>query len=484
MSARRTTILIAAMGGEGGGVLSQWICDVLEGAGFRLQYTAIPGVAQRTGATTYYIECLAEAAVTGADPVFSLLPMPGKVDIAIATELAEVGRMIEKGYVTPGRTLLIGSTHRVFAMSEKMAMADGRMAAGPVLAAASARSRDRCLGDFSRLAAQSGAIINAPVLGAFARLNPFGIAREAFEDVLKAGGRSAAVNLAGFARGWSLAAGDSADDASPPIPPPPAASGDEAGSLAGFPPDTHATLVLCVKRLTGYQSSEYADIFLQRLQPFAGAPVPLIEEIARQLTLWMAYNDVARVAQLKLDPERIERIAAEAGLKAGDRAEIIDYFKPGAEEFAAMLPQGLARLVRRWGGRRALALHLNTSSITGQLILRAIAGLRRHRPGSDRYLHEQANITRWLAHLAAALRTDPDAAFEIADCARLLKGYGETWSRGALSFDRIARALPTVLASPQPARVIAALRTAALADPEGKALDGAFKTFELTEARP
>src|SRR5262249_42277758 len=53
---RPITILIAALGGEGGGVLTDWIVAAAAQLGFPVQSTSIPGVAQRTGATTYYIE--------------------------------------------------------------------------------------------------------------------------------------------------------------------------------------------------------------------------------------------------------------------------------------------------------------------------------------------------------------------------------------------------------------------------------------------
>ena len=53
---RTKSILIAALGGEGGGVLSGWTLTAIRNAGYLAQSTSIPGVAQRTGATTYYIE--------------------------------------------------------------------------------------------------------------------------------------------------------------------------------------------------------------------------------------------------------------------------------------------------------------------------------------------------------------------------------------------------------------------------------------------
>ena len=50
------TIAILAMGGEGGGVLAEWIVDLAEHGGYVAQMTSVPGVAQRTGATNYYVE--------------------------------------------------------------------------------------------------------------------------------------------------------------------------------------------------------------------------------------------------------------------------------------------------------------------------------------------------------------------------------------------------------------------------------------------
>ena len=48
-------IAILAMGGDGGGVLADWIVDLAENAGHWAQTTSVPGVAQRTGATIYYV---------------------------------------------------------------------------------------------------------------------------------------------------------------------------------------------------------------------------------------------------------------------------------------------------------------------------------------------------------------------------------------------------------------------------------------------
>src|SRR6266446_5564753 len=125
---RPITIAVVALGGEGGGVLADWIVDLAQHGGYLAQATSVPGVAQRTGATIYYVELFPKAAAqaAGRAPVLALMPVPGDVDIVLASELMEAARAVERGFITPERTLLIASTHRVFAMTEKIALADGR----------------------------------------------------------------------------------------------------------------------------------------------------------------------------------------------------------------------------------------------------------------------------------------------------------------------------------------------------------------------
>ena len=106
-------IAILAVGGQGGGVLTNWTADLAAKGGYDVQTTSVAGVAQRTGATVYYIEM---APKSDRRPVFAQSPAPGDVDIMIAAELAEAGRAVLRGFVTPDRTTLIASTHRILAV--------------------------------------------------------------------------------------------------------------------------------------------------------------------------------------------------------------------------------------------------------------------------------------------------------------------------------------------------------------------------------
>ena len=106
MTPRPVTLLIAALGGEGGGVLTNWVVAAAARHGFPAQSTSIPGVAQRTGSTTYYIEILpiTAAELDGRRPLFALHPGIGDVDLLLASELLEAGRAASAGFVSPERT--------------------------------------------------------------------------------------------------------------------------------------------------------------------------------------------------------------------------------------------------------------------------------------------------------------------------------------------------------------------------------------------
>ncbi len=197
-------IAILAMGGEGGGVLADWIVDLGEANGYLAQTTSVPGVAQRTGATIYYVELFPRPAAQarGAAPVLALMPLPGDVDVVLASELMEAGRAIDRGLVTPDRTTLIASTHRVYSIAEKIALGDGRVDDDSLLAHGASAARRFIRFDMARVAEASGSVISAVLFGALsaARVLPFG--REQFEATIERGGVGVASSLRAFAAGF------------------------------------------------------------------------------------------------------------------------------------------------------------------------------------------------------------------------------------------------------------------------------------------
>ena len=484
-------LLIAALGGEGGGVLTDWIVSAADEAGFPVQSTSIPGVAQRTGATTYYIEIFPVPAneLGGRRPVLALTPGVGDIDIAVASELLEAGRVVAGGFVTPARTHLIGSTSRFYAMDEKIAMGDGRFDRDKLIETVTAHAREALLIDMEALAKESGSIVNAVMLGAVAGAQLLPLTPEQLEAAIRADGKSVDGNLRGFRAGLAAARAKA-----------PPAKTPEKKNNAPSTPDllehevTYSLPALAqpsaiegVRRLIAYQNLAYAKLYLDRLRALveadagAGAPGRLLKEVARQLAVRMSYEDVVRVAQAKIAPARMRRIAREELRVKDEPFSVHDFLKPGIEELTQLLPPLLARPIlalakrRGWLGRVYFGMQINSTSISGYLRFLMLAKLRRLRPRGIRFKQEQAQIESWLALIAAAAKHSPALALEVAECARLIKGYGDTHARGLANYAVIeARIIRPALAGAMPteraADAVASARTAALVDPEGENL--------------
>ena len=508
---RPITILIAALGGEGGGVLADWIIAAATAGDYPVQSTSIPGVAQRTGATTYYIELYPAPAATlgGRRLVMTLAPAPADIDVMLASELLEAGRALLNGFVTPERTTLIASTHRIYTVDEKISLGDGRYDSGRILAAAGALAKRAILADFHKAAANAGAMINAVLFGALAGSGALPLTRAACEEAIRGAGKGAEASLRGFAFGYAAAIGPrspnfEANTLRHSTEARARSTEVHATSLAErvretFPAAVREMIEQGVARVAEFQDRDYAALYLDRLEPIAKAERAfggaesgkLTGETARYLALWMSYEDVIRVADLKSRRRRFERVRAEVQAKAGEPVCIIEYLKPGVEEMAALLPSGLSRRLLAWTEKRGLmqklnvGLHLNSSSVTGFLMLRSLAWLRPLRRMSARYAEEQALIERWLAAVAAA--PEAELALEIALCGRLIKGYGDTNRRAKANFLRIFDTLVEGGSLPDPRARAAAIRAArdgALADPEGRGLEGTLARHGIAPLPP
>jgi indolepyruvate ferredoxin oxidoreductase alpha subunit len=490
-NARPLTVLIAALGGEGGGVLTDWIVAAAESQNFPVQSTSIPGVAQRTGATTYHIE-LVPTPSSKSDkrrPILALAPGVGDVDLVVASELMEAGRAIAGGFVTPDRTTTIASTSRSYLVVEKMAMGDGRYAQQRLLQSVEKNSKSTLLLDLEAIAREAGAMINAVMLGAIAGAGALPIPAEAFEAAIRADGKAVEANLRGFRSGFAAARGGSHLRAGPTKrhQAPAASLADLENEIAHMPEAARAFMTEGVRRLAAYQDLAYARLYLDRLGPIrdadakANADGQLLAETARHLAVRMSYEDVIRVAQAKIDPARFARIAAQMGIKPDQPFAITEFLKPGVEEFCSILPPWLARPVLAFAERHAkfAAVHwgmeINTASLSGFLRFYILAKLRRFRPRTWRYREEQRDIGNWLKLILRAGPSSAALATEIAECARLIKGYGDTHKRGSDNYRVIvAQVIEPALAGQIPVRqaadAIASARTAALLDPEGEAL--------------
>jgi indolepyruvate ferredoxin oxidoreductase beta subunit len=480
---RPVTLLIGALGGDGGGVLCDWIVSAAQSQGLGVQATQIPGVAQRTGATTYYLEVMLARGLSSS--VLALNPAIGEVDVALATELLEAGRMIFNGFVTPERTTLIASTHRVLAIGERMAMGDGSFDVGRLLRAVKERSKEQILFDMDQAAEESGGVINAVLLGALAGSGRLPIPDAAFEASIRHAGKSVDTNLAAFAFGRGHARGELEQAVREHRKRQAAGHGVEdllERARRAFPAASLDMVEEGVRRLATYQDKAYATLYLDRLDTVQALGSPeLLRETARHLAVRMSFEDVIRVAQAKTSAERLVRVRSEVRAKEHEPLEITEHFKPGIEEIAAVLPPALARRLIGWAertgrlGKVYFSMHVRTTTIWGFARLRFLASLRWWRPRTFRFVEEQAEIERWLSSIRAAAPLSVDLAREIAESARLIKGYGDTYKRGLQNYHRIADEViaPTLAGRMAPcaaADAVANARVAALADPEGESL--------------
>lgn len=494
------SVAVLAMGGQGGGVLTDWIVAVAESQGWHAQSTSVPGVAQRTGATLYYIEMLPPR--DGHAPVLALMPTPGDVDVVIAAELMEAGRSILRGLATPDKTLLITSTHRAYAVAEKEKPGEAVGDPRAVNAAAGVAAKRVVAFDMEHAAKASGTVISAPILGALAGTGVLPFPRQAFEDVIKTSGRGAEASLRGFADGFSRATANElpAQRIVPEHKPAglPASFGSPEADrllarLSMLPAAVQPMALAGLKRVIDFQDVAYGAEYLDQLHVLyaddaeaGGAMLGFAYTAAgaKYLAKAMAYDDVIGVADLKTRSARFARIANE--MKSEDAPlQITEFMHPRAEELVSLLPVGWGRKLRAKPGAMRLIertfakpRQINTASLRGFLQLYAIAGLRKRRRKLLRHANEMQHMNAWLALAGQYLASNYDLACGILSAHRLIKGYSDTHARGLSKFDRVLSATPVLAARDDAGQWMKRLIVAALKDEDGVALDGVVATVK------
>ena len=355
----RLRLLIAALGGQGGGVLTEWIVHAARGEGRTVQATSTPGVSQRTGGTTYYVEIA--SGVGALPPALALTPLPGRVDVLVCAELLETARMLERGMSTPTRTTIIASTHRIYTTREKNACWTmvGSTAIGsstPYTHWHAMRFCSTWRASVPSTARPSALSFSGRLPGAASCLWDASPARRQSWRQGKASGRalprSPTATHALQRSDGSTAGVGIANSVSPPAD----ASVPHILSrrIATLPPAIADIARAGAARALDFQNIAYARRYLDRVDRIARAEInagardtghPVAREAARHLALWMCYDDVIRVAALKARGSRLDRIRREARADERDIVRVFDCLRPSATEIAAVLPEamGLAR---------------------------------------------------------------------------------------------------------------------------------------------
>ena len=481
-------LAILAVGGQGGGVLTGWLVALAEANGWRVQSTVVAGVAQRTGATIYYLEM---APAGEREPVFALSPAAGDVDILIAAELMEAGRAVMRGFVTPDRTTLIASTHRTHAVSEKIVPGDGQAPEEQVFAAMETAAKRLITADYQQAAVEAGSVISASLFGALAAADVLPFLRESFADVIKASGRGVDASLRAFEAG---AAGD--------IPAAEEPARREAGPrgpahlmarwtalearLEDLPAPVREMAATGLRHVVDFQDPAYGAEYLDRLKRAVaadGGDYALSIAAAKYIATAMAYDDAIRVADLKTRRSRFDRVRREMGLDAGDVAPITEFMRPRVQELCGVMPAWLGAWIEarpglaRWIDRRVnKGRRVRTDGVFWFGALYLLAGAKRWRRGMLRHRVETAHLERWFALALETTQRDRALAAEIVACRRLIKGYSDTHARGEAKFDKVLAALPMLEGRADAADWLRRLRDAALRDEKGEALEGALKT--------
>ena len=503
---RPIAIAVLALGGQGGGVLVDWIVALAESQGWLAQSTSVPGVAQRTGATIYYVETIASDG-SSRRPVLSLMPVPGEVDIVIGAELMEAGRAMQRGLVSPDRTTLIASSHRAYAVSEKVVPGDGAGDPAKVYEAARATSKQFLAFDMAAIAEEAESVISAALFGALAASDALPFPRAAYEATIRESGVGVEGSLRAFARAHDAAI---AEQGSPsPAPPPRSGAGlkrfpelrpigdagfdalvERARSRLAAP--AHRMAAAGLARVVDFQDVAYGSEYLDRLEPFAdieagstSADCPLTSAAAKQIARAMAYDDVIRVADLKTRGSRFARVREEVAARPDQIVYATEFMHPRMEEVCGTLPAGLGlwiearprlvaalrRLVDR--GRR-----VRSGTVGWFLPLYVLAGWRRFRRGTLRHRREMAHLQAWLDQALAAARRDVALGVELLEARRLVKGYSDTHDAGEGRFSRLMAIAVRLEGRADAADWVRRMRQAALADAEGRALADTIKTIE------
>ncbi|PCH81498.1 MAG: indolepyruvate oxidoreductase subunit B [Hyphomicrobiales bacterium] len=489
-------IAILAVGGQGGGVLTNWIVDLAERNGWAAQSTAVAGVAQRTGATIYYIEM---AQSSGIRPIFALAPAPGDVDILISAELMEAGRAIMRGFVTSDRTTLIASSHRMLAVSEKIVPGNGIADNSDVLKAAQMSAANVIIKDLDAVARENGSVISSSLFGALAASNALPFSKDSFRDTIRASGKGIDASLRSFTAAINCVEQTGEEH----LPTAPIRSQNSptgkislvsqwnslADRIDKLPLQIKDMAFAGIKKLVDFQDLDYASEYLGIIETMTHSDnsdenYEFTVQAAKYLANAMAYDDVIRVADLKTRSGRFGRIRQEVSASPEQLMALTEYMHPRASEICATLPRSIGRWIESkktlfsWLERRCIkGRRFESHRVHHFLLLYILGGMKRWRRAFLRHERELKHWSSWLDLANRHREQNYALGVEILRCRRLIKGYGDTHARGQSKFDQVLLMLKPLEGRHDAADWIARLRDAALKDVDGTKLEGTIKTI-------
>ena len=476
-------VLIPAVGGQGGGVLTEWVVQAFFLEDFDAQGISLPGLSQRGGSTVYYLEAHPKPESEDKSIIFAQFPVPGEVDIILAQEFLELGRALELGYGSD-KTTIVTSTHRIYSTLEKMPIGSGiysdenlrKLAAG-----FSSKFIEINALELSKANGMDELAVNAILLGALSASGAVPIDKRSFIRSIEMVGVAVNASLKAFEVGWEYAQ----MNYDPNI----ALSSkwssfieERANKLedkekkdymarvsnieSEYPENLKEILAESVYRLIDYQDIDYADQYLSEVNSIKiidaetkGTSYILTELFAKNLALLMSYEDGIRVAELKIKSDRFKRIREEMRVKDDQVFHVVDYLKPDAEEIYGLLPNILvapvlsftqSRLFKKiWWRKKPLTMGQTpvTNSFSGYMRLWMLTKIKFLRPYSFRYKKEYKLIKSYTEAINKYASYDYKVACLVAKSAQMVKGYGKVRRRTMDAFYRFVDNIISPLAA-------------------------------------
>ncbi len=469
------SIYIAAVGGQGGNLLTEWLTAAATGKGQRAQSVSLTGLSQRGGATGYYVEIA--SGPHQDDVVFCQYPVPGQLDLLVGQELLEMARAVQQG-LTSEKTTIVTSTHRLLSTPEKLPAGGGIMDSAELLSLGRRYSGRLIALDAVAVARDHGLdeiFANSILFGAVAATNALGMDADACKQAIEQTGIAVEPNLTAFDLGYAYAAERRDEphfyETNPTVGERAQAN---AARLTGRKRRQYVELfnatagrwveplreifVEALYRLVDYQSVGYARKYLALVEDmWRRERVPqdptLTLAYARNLATLMTYEDGARVAQLKIRQARFDRIKTERGLQPDQLYVLRDYLKPDAYEIYGLFPTWLVTVLlplghKLFGAReRYLELTPHTNTFFGILTFWLLTLFIPVRRWSYRYRDEWRGIAAWQTTIRDYLAIHYELATVIADSASMIKGYGHTRRKTRAAVQRYVENIVAPLAA-------------------------------------
>ena len=452
-------IALLAVGGDGGSVFSNWCVNLAQNCGYFATSTSIAGVAQRTGSTIFYLELLPQIEIKkrGKAPVLSQMPVPGDVDIVIATEIVEIGRALNRGLISKNTTVIF-SSHRNLSISEKSSSADGIIDSKKIIEEVEKYTKNKVVyANFKKIAKKNGSVISSSLLGALFASDALPFSKENFEKVIVAGKIGVESSLNSFREASDEVKNEKTNeeidtglDKAKLSPIAHSSSNKEVqkfiNRIKSYDTSLHDITYLGVMNTANWHDHKWGNYYLDELEKIIKIDTKeknfaLSYNYAKYLSSALTYDDLIFVSSIKTSKKRLKEVRTEVNAKEHELVEVLDFLHPGLEEFCGFMPKGLgSRLSKSKKFKNFFTKYLDrdrrmkSTNLFNFLILYFVGTLKSWRFKSFRHFEEMENVNFWNIKIENILAVNYELAVLVVQSYRVKKGYGDTFHRSQSKF--------------------------------------------------